>query len=166
MISIREYTENDAESVGRLIADTYARFNLAFLSPEDIKLGLGPFQHAWSQDEIHKEKIARMIRSEWVFVALDEGEIVGVLRGRKERLASLFVRDDHHRQGVARKLVERFEEECQRYAPMVIRLSATVYAVPFYLQMGYKKSTGLRSGWSFDYHGLPIQPMRKVLKAS
>jgi len=50
MISIREYTENDAEFVGRLIADTYARFNLGFLSPEELKLGLGPFQHAWSQD--------------------------------------------------------------------------------------------------------------------
>lgn len=165
MISIREYIEDDAEAVGKLIADTYARFNLAILSPEELKLGLGPFQHAWSRDEAHMQKIAEMIRSEWVFVAVDEGEIVGVLRGRKERLASLFVRDDHHRQGAASQLVKRFEQECQKYAPMVIRLSATVYAVPFYLQMGYKKSTGLRSGWSFDYHGLPIQPMRKVLRA-
>jgi len=166
MITIREYTEDDAEPVGKLIADTYARFNLAYLSPEDLKLELGPFQHAWSEEEAHKQKIAEMIRSEWVYVAVHQGEIVGVLRGSKGRLASLFVRDDHQRQGVARQLVERFEEECQKYAPMVIRLSATVYAVPFYLQMGYKKSTGLRSGWSFDYHGLPIQPMRKVLKAS
>lgn len=166
MITIREYTEDDAEPVGVLIADTYERFNLAHLSPEELQLGLGPFEHAWSQEETHKEKIASTIRSEWVFVAVDEDEIVGVLRGRKERLASLFVRDDHHRQGVARMLVARFEQECQKYAPMVIRLAATVYAVPFYIQMGYKKSTGLRSGWSFDYHGLPIQPMRKVLKAN
>jgi GNAT superfamily N-acetyltransferase len=165
MITIREYSEKDAEPVGKLIAETYSRFNLVNLSPEDVELCLGPFQHAWSQDEKHKEKIASVIRSEWVFVAVDGDEIVGVLRGRKERLASLFVRDDHHRQGVAMKLVERFEEECQKYAPMVIRLSATVYAVPFYLQVGYKKSTGLRLGWSFDYHGLPMQPMRKVLKA-
>ena len=146
MITIREYTENDAESVGKLIAETYSQFNLAHLSPDELKLALGPFQYAWSDDHTHKEKIASMIRS--------------------ERLASLFVRSDYQRQGVARKLVERFEQECQQYAPMVIRLSATVYAVPFYIQMAYKKSTGLRSGWSFDYHGLPIQPMRKVLKAN
>ena len=165
MIIIREYTDNDAEPVGKLIADTYSQFNLAHLSPDEVKLALGPFQHAWSENETYKEKIASMIRSEWVFVAEDEGKIVGVLRGRKERLASLFVRNEYHHQGVATKLVERFEQECQKYAPMVIRLSATVYAVPFYIRMGYKKSTGLRSGWSFDYHGLPIQPMRKVLKA-
>jgi len=32
-----------------------------------------------------------------VFVAESNGEIAGVLRGRKERLASLFVRKDFHR---------------------------------------------------------------------
>jgi len=164
MITIRDYTERDTESVGKLIADTYSKFNLAHLSPEEIKLALGPFQHAWSQDESHKAKIADVIRSEWVFVAVDNEKIVGVLRGRKQRLASLFVHSDYHHQGVARQLVESFEQECQKYPSMVIRLSATVYAIPFYRKMGYKKSTGLRSGWSFDYHGLPMQPMRKVLK--
>jgi hypothetical protein len=29
--------------------------------------------------------------------------------------------------------------------------------------MGYKRSTGPRTGWSFNGHGLIIQPMRKVL---
>jgi GNAT superfamily N-acetyltransferase len=165
MITIREYTEDDAECVGRLIADTYTQFNLPYLSAEELKSGLGPFQHAWSLEKAHQEEIARMIRSEWVFVAEDGSEIVGVLRGRKERLASLFVRGDHHRQGIGRKLVESFELECQKYAPMAIRLSATVYGVPFYTAMGYKKSTGLRSSRSFDFRGLPAQPMRKLLKA-
>ncbi len=166
MITIREYTENDAHPVGKLIAETYSQFNLAHLPPDEVKSALGPFQYAWSDDQTHKEKIAIMIRSEWVFLAVDEGEIVGVLRGRKGRLASLFVHSDYQLKGAARQLVARFEQECQKYAPMVIRLSATVYAVPFYLKMGYKRSTGLRSGWSFDYHGLPIQPMRKVLKVN
>ena len=166
MITIREYTEDDAECVGRLIADTYSEFNLAYLSQEDMNLGLGPFQYAWSLDKAHQQEIARMIRSEWVFVAEDEGEIVGVLRGRKGRLASLFVRGDHHRQGIGRMLVERFELECQKYAPMAIRLAATVYGVPFYTAMGYKKSTGLRFSSSFDFRGLPTQPMRKMLKAN
>jgi hypothetical protein len=71
MITIREYTEDDAECVGRLIADTYTQFNLAYLSAEELKSGLGPFQHAWSLGKAHQEEIARMIRSEWVFVAED-----------------------------------------------------------------------------------------------
>lgn len=164
MITIRDYIESDAESIGKLIADTYSKYNLARLSSEEIKLALGPFQYAWSLDESHKAKIAGVIRSEWVYVAVDQESIVGVLRGGKERLASLFVLSNYHRQGVARQLVERFEEECQKHAPMVIPSSASAHAVPFHLMMGYKKSTGLRFGWSFDYDGLPIQPMLKVVK--
>jgi GNAT superfamily N-acetyltransferase len=111
-MTIRGYHENDAPSVGQLIADTCGEYNLDFLPVEARGPFLGPFQHARSPDKAHQEAIARVIRSEMVFVAENDGEIVGVLRGRKERLASLFVRGDHHRQGIGRRLVERFEQAC------------------------------------------------------
>lgn len=160
---IRVYQERDAESVGRLIAETYSEFNLAWVPLEDLDLFLGPFRFAGSAEPSHREAIARTIRSAMVFVAEDEGEIVGVLRGRRERLASLFVRGDHHRQGIGRWLVERFEAESLRQGVTVIRVAATEYAVPFYLALGYKRSTGVRAGWSFEGRGLPVQPMRKAL---
>jgi GNAT superfamily N-acetyltransferase len=166
MTTIRAYRESDAASVGRLIADTYSEFNLSFAPPAERGPFLGPFQHARSPEQAHQEAIARTIRSEMVFVAEDDGEIVGVLRGRKERLASLFVRGDRHRQGIGRKLVERFEQECLGQAVTVIRVASTLYAIPFYLEMGYKRSTGVRSGWSFEGTGLRYQPMRKVLKSN
>ncbi|MBN1656792.1 MAG: GNAT family N-acetyltransferase [Anaerolineae bacterium] len=163
MIEIRPYREEDAANVGLLIADTYDRFNLSFAPPEERGAFLGPFQHARSPDPAHQEAIARVIRSAVVLVAEEEGEIVGVLRGRTERLGSLFVRGDHHRRGIGRRLVERFEEESRRQGVTVIRVAATLYGVPFYAALGYKRSTGLRSGRSFDGHGIPIQHMRKVL---
>ena len=163
MITIRNYHEEDARLVGILIADTYQEFNLSFLPAEEISSFLGPFQNARSTDEAHRELIAQMIHSKMVFVAEENDELVGVLRGRKERLASLFVRKDYHRQGVGRMLVTRFEQESTRLGVKVIRFAATLYAVPFYAAMGYKRSTGVRTGWSFEGHGLPIQPMRKVL---
>jgi len=98
-----------------------------------------------------------------VFVAEDGGDIVGVLRGRKDRLQSLFVRQDHHRQGIGRRLVEQFELECARQGGSIVRVAATLYAIPFYTAMGYKRTTGLRSGWSFDGTGLQYQPMKKSL---
>ena len=79
-----------------------------------------------------------------------------------DRLASLFVHKTFHHQGIGRKLVEHFEREIIRRKGKVIRVAATMYGVPFYLKLGYKKSTGGRIGWSFDGRGLPIQPMRKV----
>ena len=164
MITIRAYREADAQIVGHLIADTYSEFNLSFASPEERGALLGPFRHAGSPEKAPQEAIARVIRAEMVFVAEDDGQIVGVLRGRKERLASLFVRGDRHRQGIGRKLVERFEDISRAQGVQVIRVAATLYGVPFYLTMGYKRSTGVRSSQSFEGHGLPIQPMRKVLE--
>jgi GNAT superfamily N-acetyltransferase len=166
MITIRASRESDAPGAGRLIADTYGALNLDFASPEEKGRLLGPFRHAYSTDPAHQEAIARAIRASMVFVAEDGDDIVGVLRGRKDRLQSLFVRQDHHRQGIGRRLVERFEQECTRQGGSSVRVAATLYAIPFYRAMGYKRTTGIRPGWSFGGTGLRVQPMKKMLEES
>jgi GNAT superfamily N-acetyltransferase len=162
MATIRPYRASDAERVGRLIADTYSEFNLSFASAEERDRLLGPFKHARSAEQSHQEAIARVISADMVLVAEENGEIVGVLRGRKDRLQSLFVRGDHHRRGIGQDLVECFERACRQQGGSEIRVVATLYAVPFYQEMGYKKTTGVRSGWSFEGR-LQWQPMKKVL---
>ena len=163
MVDMRSYRMADAMAVGKLIADTYADYNLGFVSPEERGPFLGPFRYVDTADADQQAAIAATIASETVLVAEDDGDIVGVLRGRRERLTSLFVRGDRQRQGIGRKLVERYEQDSLLQGVRVIRLTATLYGVPFYLAMGYKRSTGVRVGWSFDGHGLPYQPMRKVI---
>jgi predicted N-acetyltransferase YhbS len=164
MIIIRNYDEKaDAEAVGVLIAETFRKFNLDFASLDEQQKLLGPFRHAWSADPVHREAITHVIRADMVFVAEDGGQIVGVLRCRPGRLQSLFVREDHHHQGIGRKLVELCEQESCSRGSHFIHLAATLYAVPFYEAVGYKKSTGIRNGWSFDGTGLKYQPMKKVL---
>jgi GNAT superfamily N-acetyltransferase len=162
MARIRPYRASDAERVGRLIADTYSEFNLSTASAEERDRLLGPFKHTRSTEPSHQEAIARVIRADMVLVAEENGEIVGVLRGRKDRLQSLFVRGDHHRRGIGRDLVESFERACREQGASEIRLAATLYAVPFYQALGYKKTTGVRSGRSFEGR-LEWQPMKKVL---
>jgi GNAT superfamily N-acetyltransferase len=163
MTTIRCYERGDSERAGKLIASTYREFNLAWVPADELGLFLGPFRHAGSNDKSHQEAIAQTIDSAIVLVAEVDGELAGILRGRKQRLGSLFVSGSHHRQGIGGKLVERFERECVQRGATVIRVAATLYAVPFYRAMGYKKSTGVRIGWSFEGRGLKIQPMRKVL---
>lgn len=163
MVTIREYLESDSVHVGILIHDTYSRFNLTFASPEQRKDFLGPFQYARSDKQAHRDEIARVIRASMVFVAENDGEIVGVLRGRVDKMQSLFVRADCHRQGIGRKLIDRFEQECLKQGATVVKLMGTLYAVPFYQAVGYKKSTGVRSMRTFDGEGLPYQPMKKIL---
>jgi GNAT superfamily N-acetyltransferase len=159
----RSYQESDAGRVGILIADTFAEFNLSYATPGEQQLLLGPFRNARSTDPAHQKAIAEVLRAAILLVAEDEGEIVGVLRGRKERLQSLFVAGTHHRRGIGRRLVELFEQECSRQGATRIQVAATLFGVPFYTKMGYKKTTGARSMPCFDGAALPYQPMQKIL---
>jgi GNAT superfamily N-acetyltransferase len=164
MTIIHNYDEKtDAQAVGVLIAETYRKYNLDFASPEEQGKLLGPFLYAGSADPGHKEAITNVLRTEMIFVAEDGDQIVGVLRCRPGRLQSLFVREDHHRQGIGRMLVEHCEQECAQRGSRSIRLAATLFAIPFYEAVGYKKSTGICNGRSFDGRGLKYQPMKKVL---
>ncbi len=163
-VTIRDYNENnDARVVGILIAETYRKFNLQFASREEQEKLLGPFSHAWSEDPLHRQAIVHILRTDLIFVAEIDQQVVGVLRCRPGRLQSLFVLDNYHRQGIGRRLVRRCENELSIRGSRVIHLASTLYAVPFYLALGYKKSTGIRNGWSFEGYGLKYQPMRKVL---
>jgi len=170
MFTIRRYRKSDAHAVGILIADTYKKFNLSEMTSEQQKAMLGPFLHARSKEASHQQAIADAIEAPSVWVAEADGAIVGVLRGGRVDelgrtvLQSLFVSGKYHRQGIARALVEKFEREYVRRGVTVFKLLATLHAVPFYLSMGYKKSTGVRGIHSFDGSGLPSQPMKKVIK--
>ena len=78
------------------IADTYSKFNLSFASPEERDRFLGPFRHARSSYIEHQKAIAEVILAEIVLVAEAGTAIVGVLRGRPDKLQSLFVHGDYH----------------------------------------------------------------------
>lgn len=153
-----------------LIADTYSEFNLSELTTKQQETMLGPFLYARSSEPSHQKAIAEAIQAPTVLVAEMSGQIVGVLRGGRTDemgrtvLQSLFVSGNHHRQGIGRKLVERFEKEYIARGVTVFKLLATLHAVPFYLAMGYRKSTGVRFIHSFEGQGLPSQPMKKVVK--
>jgi GNAT superfamily N-acetyltransferase len=170
MYTVRRYQKDDAEQVGILIAETYSDFNLLEMSPEKRQSMLGPFAFARSSTPEHREAIAEAITAPSVWVAGQDGKIVGVLRGGRVDhlgrtvLSSLFVSGEHHRQGIGRALVERFEQEYIENGVSVFKLSATLFAVPFYLSVGYWKSTGVRTMSSFDESGLLYQPMKKVVK--
>ncbi len=165
MLLIRNYLEeSDAFAVGRLIADTISELNQTFAPTEERDYDWGPFQHARSLESVHQTEIARLIRAEMVYVAEEEGEIVGILRGRTARmgqLLSLYVRGDYQWHDIGGKLVERFEQDCMWQNISQVKLAAKIYAVPFYLRLGYKRSTGVRTGFGFEGRGLVYQPMKK-----
>ena len=91
MTTIRSFRAPDARQVGVLIADTFGEFNLNYASSEDRQLLLGPFRYARSDDPEHQAVIAQIIQAAIMLVADDGGRIVGVLRGRSDRLQSCLL---------------------------------------------------------------------------
>lgn len=160
---IRKSRETDSLEIGHLIATTYRTYNLSHADPEEQDRLLGPFKHAFSDDPRHQEAIRSVVRSPMLYVAEAENQIVGVLRGRPHVLASLFVHGSYHGQGIGRKLVERFELDSQEQGIEWIRVAATLFAIPFYQALGYKKTTGIRPCHSFEGTNLKYQPMKKML---
>jgi GNAT superfamily N-acetyltransferase len=169
MITIRTFRDDDTASVGRLIASAYSAFNLGFATPDQQASLLGPFRFAESEEPAHRTAIAKAIGAPMVLVAEEAGAIVGVLRGgrldRRGRtvLQSLFVAADHQRRGFGRRLVTRFEQVCLARDVAVVKVASTLYAVPFYQALAYKRSTGVRTMRSFQSSGLPYQPMKKAI---
>ncbi|MGB2982956.1 MAG: GNAT family N-acetyltransferase [Candidatus Bipolaricaulia bacterium] len=162
-VRIRSYRASDSIEVGRLIADTFREFNLSYASTEEQEKLLGPFRHAHSDDSEHQARIAAVIESPWILVAVDPGEIIGVLRGSPGRLHSLFVSKKRHGCGIGHQLMTAFERKVRKAGAEAITLQSSLYAVPFYQALGYKRSTGIRSGSCFDGVGFKYQPMKKIL---
>ena len=160
--AIRSYDEKtDSQAVGVLIAETYRTYNLDFASPDEQLKLLGPFRFAGSTDPVHQDAITRVLKTEMIFVAEDGDQIVGVLRCKPGRLQSLFVRGDHHHQGIGRRLVEQCEHWCANHGSKVISPCINPLCGSILYLLGYKKTTGVRNGWSFDGEGLKYQPMKK-----
>ena len=160
-LRIRRYRPADAPRVGRLIATTFGDCNLGHLDEADRDAMLGSFAHADSDHREHRRAIADAIDLEVVLVAVREGEVIGVLRGRRGRLASLFVAAEQHRRGIGSALVARFEEWVAEQGGGSVKVSSTLFGVPFYRAAGYRKTTGIRRMRSFGGDGLRYQPMKK-----
>jgi len=93
-----------------------------------------------------------------IVIAAFAGEkIVGIIRGRKEKIINLFVDGHYHKQGIGRQLVSKFELSARQQETKFIKINASLYAVNFYQKLGYKKTTGVRFG-----KGLKFQAMKKT----
>jgi GNAT superfamily N-acetyltransferase len=103
---------------------------------------------------------ARFKSTPFFFIALHDIRVVGMIRGRRNRIVNLFVEGAYHRKGIATQLTRRFEAACRAAGESEIVVRSSLYAVPFYASLGYKKTTGVR-----NLHGLQVQPMKKKLEA-
>jgi len=155
-MKIRKYKNSDLKEASDLIRNTFKRFN----SRDATKKGVRDYIESYTLKEKNIEKIKkRFSRTSIFFVAEENKKIIGLIRGNPERISNLFVKADYHKKKIGKKLVERFEKEAIKKKSKLIKLKASIYSVPFYQRMGYKKTTGTRY-----ISELKIQPMQKSLR--
>ena len=154
-ISIRRYRGPDFEGAARLVRGVFAKF----VMPDATPRGVDYWTKYLSLAKANREKLRKSYSRETIaFVALDRGKIIGVVMGTTDELKRVFVRGGYRRKGIGRGLMRRYERECLLQGGRRFRITASLYAVPFYTRMGCRRTTGIRS-----FHGLKVQPMERVL---
>lgn len=154
---IRTINPEDVESVSLLIMKTYRDFNYEEGTVEDTIAYLEAYNPKINLSNLRE----RFKRTPICYVATEMDTVIGIVRGFPGRLINLFVDGKHHRRGIGRKLLNRFELHCQTEDQETIKANVSIYSIPFYEMNGYKKTTGIR-----NQKGLKVQPMRKRLTSS
>lgn len=167
MILIRPYREQDSVAVAAVITEAFTRYDLAAINKHQQAAYLGPFVNANSKDPAHQQQIAILVQAPIFFIAQDESNhVVAVLRAIPARILTLAVYDFYFFQDIGRQLVEHFEQQMLAEGLNYIKVSAPLHLIDFYLRLGYKRSTGIRSTSCFPNGSLPCQPMKKQIDAS
>ena len=132
-IKIRKFRREDAAEVCNLVRETF----LKFVAPSFSKKGVRKYLAS-----LTPETFVGMAKGSLKYVAVEEGKIVGVVFGNYKNgsIGLLFVRKDMVRKGIGRLLLNKIEKEMKKKGVKAIKLNASLYAVPFYEKMGYKKS--------------------------
>ena len=157
MVLIRKYSHNDMSKVAELIRKTFSKYNLNEGTPEAVQSYLDKYDPKKMGE---KQVRGRLESTEIFYVAIENKKIVGMVRGIKGRVVNLFVDGKFHGKGIGKKLMKKFEEQGfdERNA---INIKSSLFAVSFYISIGFKKTTGQR-----NMRGLFVQPMKKINHAT
>jgi GNAT superfamily N-acetyltransferase len=157
MIKIRKFTKKDTVNTALLMVNVYKKFNQG----ESTKKGLQEYVNSVHPDKVPLDKLYKKLNKPIAFVATDKDKIIGVVRGNPDRINSLFVDGKYQKKGVGKKLVEFFVRAAKKQGAEFIKVRSSVFAVPFYEAMGFKKTTGLRRP-----HGMKMYNMKKALSST
>ncbi len=107
------------------------------------------------KDFISDPMLTRMflLGSYHMYVATHQGKIVGMISLRDQNhISLLFVKDEYHRQGIGRKLIDTigaFSKE--EYGKNEITVNAAPYGLEFYKKIGFQCTSGLRMNSGIKY---------------
>lgn len=152
MVKIRKYKKGDLIVCANLIRSTYADFCVVGSDKKASKVYMDMYDV-----ERDCEVVEKIMKGSFIFfVAVEDDRILALVRGKSDRITGLFVDKKYHNRGIGKLLVKRFEKEAIKNGAKKIKIRSSLYGVPFYQKLGFKKTTGIR-----NLRGLVVQPMQK-----
>ena len=161
--NIKAYDGTNFHEVSNVLASMMKEHTFKNVNDKSKEKFLGIFNYVDSQDNNKIKELERTLAMSDIWVAYKDGAIVGIVRGTRDNILNLFVKEEFSGHGIGSQLVQIFEEKCKTEGFPHVRLSSTVDAIGFYETLGYKKTTGLRMARYSGKRGFEYQPMMKAL---
>jgi putative acetyltransferase len=138
-LSIRPLRAADLPQVGALIRNTLLVTNLRDYDLETIRALMSTFS---------TETVCALAKRREMFVGEEGGRLSGVLGLAAAEVFTFFVAPDCQGRGVGRALLDFAEALARKRGIAELRVSASLTAVGFYEQLGYRR-TGAESDSRF-----------------
>lgn len=159
MIIIKEYEDQYAESISKIVTQNLFEINSKDYGMEYIKNTAEKF----TISEIQKNFPKRTK----VFVALENDNVVGTAGIDKSWynadgeywILTVFVDISHHKKGIGRMLIEEIEKYAKQINAKKLVIPASIAGCEFYRKLGYEYANGKKE---LNEHQMYI--MEKVLQ--
>jgi GNAT superfamily N-acetyltransferase len=129
-IEIREFRREDAGKVSCLIRKTLIEVNSKDY-PQDVIRFLC--------ENYSPQRIIEKSSNRQIYVAVDDGRILGTASLKDDIALGLFVNPEFHGKGIGTKLMSHIEVAARKRGYKSIRLPSSITAYEFYKKLGYKK---------------------------
>lgn len=150
---IRSAYRDEWQDAMALAWKTFLRFEADVYTPEGVK----NFQNFITDSTLYRMFIMGVYQ---LFVALDQGKVIGMITLRDStHISLLFVDERYHRRGIGRGLIKYLTEYLlSEVGASKVTVNASPYGVEFYHKLGFKD---IRSEEKKD--GIIYTPMEFIL---
>ena len=130
MLTIRKAQQEDSQSIRSVHTAAVSGIRTDLYTPEEIE--------AWAVPKT-LESYWESIRTKEFFVAEDDRIIIGfgVLNPESAEVEAVYVSPEAGGRGIGRELLRKLEQTARVRGLGVLRLNASLNAVPFYKKAGY-----------------------------
>ena len=127
---IRKFRPEDAKRVSYLISKTLWEANSKDYSQRVIKN---------VENKYKPSKIIEYSRNRKIFVAEENGKILGTISLENDMILCAFVNPRYQCRGIGKKLIEHIEKIAKRKGIKKLKVPSSTTSVGFYEKMGYKR---------------------------